>query len=600
MELKEKIKSFPGECGVYIFKDHGGQVLYVGKAKHLKHRVRSYFSGNRGFKEFALSRFAADIDYVITATEVEALLLESNLIKKYRPKFNVRLKDDKEYPYIRLDLGEEYPRLEMVRKVKRDKAKYFGPYPGAGVIHDTLELARKLFPLRSCSDWRGKARPCLNFHIKRCLAPCADKVSPQDYREMLDRVIMFLEGKHRELMADLRRRMEEAAAELEFERAADLRDQLGALEKLSAAQRIITNVQWNLDVVAAMEWEARMGAQLLLVRGGKVLGNEHFRFEYQEGVEPGEMVGTFIREHYARATLIPREILVSHLPEDHETLQHWLRDRRQGLVVIRVPQRGEKKMLLDMARSNLEVKLKTGVTEGQEQAGSRLLLSRLAEALELRQPPRRIECYDISHFQGAQTVASMVVFEEGRAARDQYRRFRIRDLQGPDDFASMEQVIRRRFSAALEGKDKFSRLPDLVVIDGGKGQLSSAVAVIRELGMDLDVVSLAKREEEIFLPNQSLPVILDRDNPGLKLLQQVRDEAHRFAVTYHRKLRNKETLVSALDSIPGVGPARRTALLKAFGSLEQLREKEVGEIAAVPGIPWSVAEEIHKLFHRKK
>jgi len=336
------------------------------------------------------------------------------------------------------------------------------------------------------------------------------------------------------------------------------------------------------------------------VRGGKVLGNEHFRFEYQEGVEPGEMVGTFIREHYAGATLIPREILVSHLPEDHETLQHWLRDRRQGLVVIRVPQRGEKKMLLDMARSNLEVKLKTGATQGQEQAGDRLLLSRLAEALELRQQPRRIECYDISHFQGAQTVASMVVFEEGRAARDQYRRFRIRDLQGPDDFASMEQVIRRRFSAALDGKEKFSRLPDLVVIDGGKGQLSSAVAVIRELGLDLDVVSLAKREEEIFLPNQSLPVILDRDNPGLKLLQQVRDEAHRFAVTYHRTLRHKETLVSALDSVPGVGPSRRTALLKAFGSLEQLREKEVGEIASVPGIPWPVAEEIHKFFHRRK
>jgi len=605
MELTDKVKQLPTSSGVYIFKDAGDEIVYVGKAKNLRSRVRSYFgeaAAAEQAKVKAIQRIAVDLDYILTATEVEALLLESQLIKKHRPRYNVRLKDDKDYPYIKLDFEDDFPRLEVVRKMRRDRARYFGPYPNAGVVNDTLKLAKKLFPLRTCADWRGKSRPCLNFHIRRCLAPCQGRVSPEEYRRLLDQVILFLEGRHQELETSLRRQMAKASENLEFEKAAELRDQLDALAKLTTRQRIVTNQHWNLDVLAVEISKEIAAAQLLSVRGGKVLGNEYHSFEHLEQADTGEAVSAFIRDYYANSTLLPKEILVSHLPEDSEALTEWLSTARSGPVQLRVPQRGEKRMLMDMAKNNLVSHMEAEMREQREnREQGKIILEQLATALSLPGLPVRMECYDISHFQGSQTVASMVVFEHGRPARSKYRRYKIRGMTGPDDFASMAQVIRRRFEAAREGREGFNQVPGLVVIDGGKGQLSSAVGQLRELGFeDIHIVSLAKREEEVFVPNQSQPIVLDRDNPALKLLQQIRDEAHRFAINYHRRLRTKSTLASEIENIPGVGPARRTALLRAFGSLQQLRDKDVAEIASVPGMTWPVAEEIYKWFRKKK
>lgn len=605
MELVDKVRQLPSGSGVYIFKDAGGEVLYVGKAKNLRSRVRSYFGEAAAAdqpKVMALQRLAVELDYILTASEVEALLLESQLIKKHRPRYNVRLKDDKDYPYIKLDLSEDFPRLEVVRKMRRDKARYFGPYPNAGVVNDTVKLAKKLFPLRACSDWRGKSRPCLNFHIRRCQAPCQGKISAEEYRVLLGQVILFLEGKHQALEDSLRKQMENASDNLEFEKAAELRDQLDALAKLTTRQRIVSSQRWNLDVLAVDITPELAAAQLMVVRGGKILGNEYHSFEHLELADHGEAVSAFVRDYYDQAPLLPREIMVSHIPEGTQALEHWLSAARQGPVILRVPQRGEKRMLMDMAKNNLASHMEADLREQREnKEQGKAVLEQLANALELSSLPFRMECYDISHFQGSQTVASMVVFEHGRPARSKYRRYRIRDITGPDDFASMAQVIRRRFEAAREGREGFNQLPGLVVIDGGKGQLSSAWGQLQELGFSgVNMVSLAKREEEVFLPGQSSPLVLDRDNPALKLLQQIRDEAHRFAVTYHRRLRTKATLTSELENIPGVGPARRTALLKAFGSFHQLRDKDVAEIAAVPGMTWPVAEEIYKWFRKKK
>jgi len=604
MELAEKVKQLPASSGVYIFKDAAGEIIYVGKAKNLRSRVRSYFgeAAAQQLKVEAIQRLAVDLDYILTATEVEALLLEGQLIKKHRPRYNVLLKDDKEYPYIRIDLAADYPRLEVVRKAGRDKARYFGPYPNAGVVNDTLKLANKLFPLRTCNDIRGKKRPCLNYYIRRCLAPCQGKVSPQEYRSLVDQAIMFLEGKHQELEARLHREMKAAADSFNFEKAAELRDQLAALAKLTTPQRIVTNRRWNLDVLAVAVEPQLAAAQLIKVRGGKVLGNEYHGFEQPELADSGEAVSAFIRDYYASASLLPAEILVQQLPEDAEALETWLGSRRQGKVVLKVPQRGEKRMLLDMAQANLASHMEADLRQQQESQGQgKAVLEQLASALGMGRLPLRIECYDISHFQGSQTVASMVVFEHGRPARSQYRRFRIRGIPDPDDFASMAQVIRRRFEAAREDREGFNRLPSLVVVDGGKGQLSAALAQLASLGYaGIDIVSLAKREEEIFIPGRSEPLVLDRDDPALQLLQQIRDEAHRFAISYHRRLRSKETLLSELERIPGVGPARRTALLKAFGSIQNLRDKDVAEIAAVPGMTWPAAEEVYKWFRKKK
>jgi excinuclease ABC subunit C len=604
MELAEKVRQLPASSGVYIFKDAAGEIIYVGKAKNLRSRVRSYFgeAAAQQLKVEAIQRLAVDLDYILTATEVEALLLEGQLIKKHRPRYNVLLKDDKEYPYIRIDLAADYPRLEVVRKAGRDKARYFGPYPNAGVVNDTLKLANKLFPLRTCNDIRGKKRPCLNYYIRRCLAPCQGKVSPQEYRSLVDQAIMFLEGKHQELEARLHREMKAAADSFNFEKAAELRDQLAALAKLTTPQRIVTNRRWNLDVLAVAVEPQLAAAQLIKVRGGKVLGNEYHGFEQPELADSGEAVSAFIRDYYASASLLPAEILVQQLPEDAEALETWLGSRRQGKVVLKVPQRGEKRMLLDMAQANLASHMEADLRQQQESQGQgKAVLEQLASALGMGRLPLRIECYDISHFQGSQTVASMVVFEHGRPARSQYRRFRIRGIPDPDDFASMAQVIRRRFEAAREDREGFNRLPSLVVVDGGKGQLSAALAQLASLGYaGIDIVSLAKREEEIFIPGRSEPLVLDRDDPALQLLQQMRDEAHRFAISYHRRLRSKETLLSELERIPGVGPARRTALLKAFGSIQNLRDKDVAEIAAVPGMTWPAAEEVYKWFRKKK
>ncbi len=603
MELSEKIKTIPSATGVYVFKDIEDRVLYVGKAKSLRSRLNSYFGSNAPDpKILMLRQQVADVDYTVTATEVEALLLEGQLIKKHRPRFNVMLKDDKDYPFIRLDVTEEFPRLEVVRKMKRDKARYFGPYPNAGVINETLRLAKKLFPLRSCNDWRGKRRPCLNFHIRRCVAPCSGRVSPEDYRRIVDQVVLFLQGRHQHLEKQLRQQMEDAARSQQFEAAAEIRDQLDALGKLTARQRIVSAQTWNLDVLAVSTQGEIAAAQLMTVRGGKVLGNEYFRFRSQPAADPREMVSAFVRDHYQRVPVLPGEILVEAMPPDNLALESWLSEKRGAPVVLRMPQRGQKKQLLALARENLVAHM-DAENKGEDSAGPEreTLLAQVQELLGLEDIPWRIECYDISHIQGSQTVASMVVFERGQPLRRAYRRFKIRELNSPDDFAAMAQVVSRRLAAHSEGREGFSTLPQLIVVDGGKGQLSAVAGVLSHNNCgDVGLVALAKRDEELFLPGHQQPLVLEKGDPALQLLQRIRDEAHRFAIAYHRRLREKETLVSDLDRVAGVGPARRRALLQAFGSIDQLREKDAAEIAAVPGIPWSVAEEIYRHFRKNK
>ena len=603
MNLTEKIKTIPTGTGVYLFRDLEGQVLYVGKAKNLRSRLNSYFASQAPDpKILLLRRQAVDVDYTVTASEVEALLLEGQLIKKHRPRFNVMLKDDKEYPFIRLDVTGEFPRLEVVRKMKRDKARYFGPYPNAGVVNETLRLAKKLFPLRSCNDWRGKKRPCLNFHIRRCVAPCSGRVSPEEYRRIVDQVVLFLQGRHQHLEKQLGKQMEQAAQQQQFEIAAELRDQLDALSKLTTRQRIVSAQTWNLDVLAVSAAKEIAAAQLMTVRGGKVLGNDYFRFQSQPAAAQQEMIRAFVRDHYQRVPVLPGEILVEKMPPDNRALESWLSDKRGAPVVLRVPQRGQKKQLLELARENLVAHMEAeGRQEDSAGQQRQALMSQVKEALELTANPDRIECYDISHIQGSQPVASMVVFERGVPDRKSYRRFKVREMNRPDDFAAMAQVVSRRLAAAQEGREGFSTLPQLIVVDGGKGQLSAVAGVLDQKSCpDIGLVALAKREEELFLPGRRQPLVLERGHPALQLLQRIRDEAHRFAITYHRHLRDKETLVSDLDSVPGVGPARRRALLQAFGSVSQLRDKDAAEIAAVPGIPWSVAEEIYRYFRKNK
>lgn len=603
MDLVEKAKQLPTSSGVYIFKDTEGVIIYVGKAKNLRNRVRSYFvEGSGQAKVDAIRRLATDLEYILTATEVEALLLEGQLIKKHRPRYNVMLKDDKNYPYIRLDVSVPYPRLEVVRKQGRDKARYFGPYPSPGVVNDTLRLARKLFPLRTCKDFRGKRRPCLNYHIGRCLAPCQNLVDQTEYRAIVDQVILFLEGRHQELEEKLNSLMNQEATQLNFEKAAELRDQLAALAKLTTPQRIVTNPRWNLDVLAVSLGTEQAAAQLIKVRGGKVLANEYRGFEQLECADKAEAASAFIRDYYSQASLLPKEILLAQLPEDVLFLESWLASLGKGRVSLRVPQRGEKRLLVDMAQTNLVSHMATAQREQEERGEQgKVLLEGLMSALGMERLPIRIECYDISHIQGAQTVASMVVFEHGRPSRSAYRRFKIRDLEKPDDFAAMAQVIRRRFEAAREGREGFNVLPGLVVVDGGKGQVSAARLPLIDLGYgDIDIIGLAEREEKIFFPDRSAPLGLEEGDPSLMLLQRIRDEAHRYAISYHRRLRTKETLVSELEKVPGVGPVRRNALLQAFGSIQKLRDKDVAEIAAVPGITWPVAEEVYKWFRKNR
>ncbi|MEG6584949.1 excinuclease ABC subunit UvrC [Dendrosporobacter sp. 1207_IL3150] len=595
-ELQEKLQLLPDKPGVYLMKDTQGRIIYVGKAINLKNRVRSYFQSSRNHspKVVALVARIADLEYIITSSEIEALILECNLIKKHRPKYNISLRDDKSYPYIKVTVEESYPRVFATRKVLKDGSKYFGPYTSAGAVHETLKLLKKLFPLRSCRKLEAP-RPCLEYHIKRCLAPCTGNVDSHEYREMIRAVCLFLEGRSDAVAQSLRKRMENAAEELHFELAAKLRDQLSAVEKITEKQNIITG-SGDQDAVGLARSALGTCVQVFFIRSGKMVGRDHFLLSGGEDESDEEMLTAFIKQYYNQAAFIPREILLPmNLPEQ-QLLSEWLTSLKGSRIVVETPKRGTKKDIVNMASGNALVVLEEQAakikTRNEQTEGAVIELGR---HLGLTKLPERIECFDISHIQGSETVASMVVFEGGMPKKDDYRRFKLRTVEGkPDDFKSMQEVVGRRY------KDTTPPLPDLVIIDGGKGQLSSALEIIRGLGLlDVPVIGLAKEFEHIFQEGSSDPIILPRHSQALYLVQRIRDEAHRFAITYHRKLRSKRNLVSVLDHVPGIGAKRRKALWDAFGSLNKIKEAEVEKLAAVEGMNMPSAQAVYDFFRRK-
>jgi excinuclease ABC subunit C len=607
-DLAATLKRLPDRPGVYLMKDARGTVIYVGKAQSLRNRVRSYWQKQTGGGESQLIRSVinriADLEYTMTDSVSEALLLEINLVKRYRPRYNVRLKDDKSYPFIKITLGENFPRIERTRKLPADGSRYFGPYASASSVDEAMNLIRRLFPFRTCTldiheGRKAIERPCLLYHIKRCQAPCVGYIGKADYRAQIEQIERFLEGRQEVVARELTRQMKAASEATEYERAAALRDKVKAIERTMESQKMAAHAATEEDVLGLARHDAQAAVQLFAVRGGKMVGRDVYLLDAPRETDDATVLAGFLQQYYERATSIPPDVLVPALPEDAADLEVFLAARRGAAVHLHVPRRGEKRELLELATRNATETLQREHARWLGDQGKTLAaLEEVAEALGLPGAPLRIECYDISNFGGAQSVGSMVVFEDGRPRTGEYRRFRIKEVVGANDYASHQEVLRRRFKRARSGEEGNEeelrwRLPDLVVIDGGKGQLSAAKEVLDELGYhDLAVVGLAKEREEIFLPDRREPVLLPTTSPALYLMQRLRDEAHRFAITYHRSLRARAATHSAFDDLPGVGPKRRAALLRVFGSAKRVREAPVEQVAAVPGIGPALAARI--------
>ncbi len=602
--IRERLNSIPTQPGVYLMKGETGDVLYIGKAVNLRSRVRSYFhvSAIHPAKVQHLVWSIADVDFIVTDSELEALILESNLIKKYRPRFNVRLKDDKRYPYIKVTWQEDFPRVQIVRRIKRDGARYFGPYTPSSAVRQTLELLRRIFPYLTCNRkiTGTDDRACLYYHIKRCLGPCIGAVSKEEYRDMMSQVCLFLQGKGEEIISSLQRQMESAAQAMEFERAANLRDQIQAIEQVIERQRVVSSSMDDQDAIAFARRDGETCVQVFFIRGGKLVGREYFLMDGAEDVAAQEILASFIKQFYDHAAYVPPEILLPANVDEARVIEQWLRDKRGTKVVLRVPRRGAKRELVAMVLENAAQTLDHLMAKEQlEKDRAEAALGDLQAHLCLGATPLRIEAYDISNIQGAVATGSMVVFVEGIPAKSQYRRFRIRTVEQPDDYAMMQEVLRRRFRRAIlketGAENTWTQLPDLVVIDGGKGQLNAALEVMNEYGLEgVPVVGLAKAREEIFKPGEPDPVNLPLDSPGLLLMQHVRDEAHRFAISYHQRLRRREGLSSVLQEIPGIGPKRRQALLKRFGSVEDIRKASLDDLATVEGMNRTVARRVRE------
>ena len=593
-KIQQALAVLPDKPGVYLMHDAHGKVIYVGKAVVLKNRVRSYFRNLASHtpKVRAMVEKIAEFETIVTSSEVEALILECNLIKKYRPRYNIMLKDDKTYPFLKVTVNEDFPRIYVTRRQLRDGAKYYGPYADVGAMHDTVKLLRSMFPLRTCRKMNPD-RPCLNYHIKRCLAPCAGYVSREEYGNMIKSVCMVLDGRTTELERDLKRRMQEAADNYAFEEAARLRDQLQAVTRLNEQQKAVTGSGGDMDVIGFAKDTTGICLQIFFVRKGKLIGRDNF-FLPDGGEAEEEVMSAFVKQYYNEATFIPKEIVVPYLPDEEEKqlIEIWLADKAGRKAELILPQRGVKRELLSLANDNAKKLLEERLRKGSLSLKDDLAAAEeLQLALALPNPLERMDCFDISHTQGSETVASMVVFRNGSISKKDYRKYKIVSAEGkPDDFKSMQEVVYRRY------KD-YEDLPSLVVIDGGKGQLSSAIEVIRGLGLhDLPVVGLAKREEEIFIPGQSESILLDRDSASLHLIQRIRDEAHRFAITFHRKLRGKRNLVSVLDHVEGIGPKRRQELWKKFKTLDAMKQASVEELAAVDGMNHPAAQTLYDFF----
>jgi excinuclease ABC subunit C len=615
METSEHIQavldSAPTKTGCYLMKDVDSKVIYVGKAVNLRSRLRSYYhsSAQDNRKTRQMVRRITDIDWIVVGSELEALILEMNLIKKYRPHFNVRLKDDKRYPYIKVHWAKPFPKLTVTRQMVNDGSRYFGPYTSVWAVHQTLDVLRRIFPYLTCDrEITGEdKRACLYYDIKLCTAPCIGIISQEDYRQVIDDLCGFLSGRTQPIVSRLQEEMEVAANNLQFERAAALRDQVNAIEKVVERQKVVSTDYVDSDVIAMARSNGEACVQVFFIRSGKLIGREYFLLQGAEDSADANVMAGFIKQFYDQASMVPSQVLLPHEIEEAQIIKQWLRSRREGeSFKIIIPRRGKKRELIQLAAENATETLNALQARWQaEKHRQTEALAELQSALNLSNPPNRIECYDISNTQGTAAVGSMVVFEQGVPTKKYYRRFNIRSVTGPDDFASMEEVLQRRFNrwqAAQELLDKpgekvdqsFSLLPDLLIVDGGKGQLSRAVDVLEKYQLldRVPVAGLAKQNEELFIPDQNTPIVLPKNSQGLFLLQRVRDEAHRFAITSHRKQRTKTGLASRLDSVMGIGPAKRKALLGKFGSIQNIQEASIDDLAAIPGISESLAYSI--------
>ena len=614
-DFSERLRATPTKPGVYLMRDDGGKVLYVGKAASLRHRVSSYFSSPSGLlpKIRTMVGKVADFDVIVTESEQEAVILECNLIKEHKPTYNARLKDDKSYPFIKIDVSEDFPLVYITRRVAKDGARYFGPFASAGSVRRTLSLLKKLFPYRSCTKTitGTDPRPCLDYFIHRCVGPCIGAVNKEQYVEIIDQVILFMEGNTDRVVKGVAKRMQEAAESLEFERAAVLRDQLKAIDKVHEGQKVLHLTSEHLDVIAVEAGAREAWVEVFFIRQGKLIGRDNFIMEGTQDDDPQKILTAFVKQFYDATPYVPPRILVQHPLEDTEAIQEWLRGKRQGAVRIHVPERGEKRKLVQMVAENARQGLEQlKVMQSSDSANLDAALAELQEALSLPKPSQRIECYDISNIQGRNAVGSMVVFEEGKPKPAHYRRFKIKTVEGVDDYSMMREVLTRRFrrlasangdgsnGAGPEGKSgptgqSWGIVPDLVLIDGGRGHLGAALQVFLELGIDfIPLASLAKENEELFVPHMPEAIVLPRNSQGLFLVQRVRDEAHRFAITFHRQRRSKSSVASAIDLVPGIGPRRRRMLLRRFGSMSGVRGAPLEDIAAVPGMTLKLARKV--------
>jgi excinuclease ABC subunit C len=597
-KLEEQLKKVPDKPGVYVFKDPAGRILYIGKGGSLRKRMRSYFQKEPySPKTQVMINKTADFDIYVTENEVEALILEASLIKKNRPTFNVTFRDDKSYPFLAITVGDKFPRVAVTREIHRPGTVYYGPYTKAYAIRETLDTLRRVFPIRNCSGTkfaRHKARksPCLEYHIKRCPGPCADLVSSEDYRVLVDRIRAFLEGKQDDVLEELQREMKEAAVNLEFERAARIRDRLEAARHVLERQRIVSETRQDQDVLAVAENEQFACVQLMAIRQGKLVESENFVMNRGSG----DVLSSFVKQYYMASSTIPPRMLLPYPAEDQALLADWLTQKRGSRVELKVPQRGDKKDLVQLAEENALHALELERTKHEyEKQKAEKALTQLKDYLGLPRLPRRIECFDVSTIMGRESVGSMVVFEEARPKRQGYRRFKIKWVPGMNDYAMMQEIITRRFSRGVE-ETQFATPPDLVLVDGGKPQLSATLSALKSLNIEsVPVAALAKREEELYLPDRTEPISLPSFSEGLYLVKRVRDEAHRFAITYHRELREKRMVRSIFDEIPGVGEQRKKMLIRQFGSAKRVLEASLAELEEL--LPDAVALRIYRYLH---
>lgn len=619
-DFEYQLKNLPDKPGVYIMKNSLGEVIYVGKAKILKNRVRQYFrkSKNHSEKVKAMVKNISEFEYIVTDSEIEALILECNLIKKYKPRYNILLKDDKHYPFIKVTVNEDFPRLIVTRNMVKDGAKYFGPYPDVSAVHETVDLMRKIFPIRTCKKYikenSEKIRPCLNYHIKRCNAPCAGFISKEEYSKIIKKAVDLITGKDKEIISELKAEMEKASLNLEFEKAADFRDKMLAAEKVREKQKIIVGNFENEDFISLYSDEKDSCVQVFFLRDGKIVGREHFIFENTSGETEGDIIGEFIKEFYSGTAYVPKNIYVSSA-EDLNLLQNWLTMKRGSKVEIKIPQKGEKKDIIEMVRRNSKITLeKFKIKILSDKKLNENILIELMEILGMDEVPHRIEAYDISNIQGVDSVGSMIVFEEGKPKNSDYRRFKIKTVKGANDYDSMREILTRRFKHGLEevnsivnknlplSAGKFCVFPDLILMDGGKGQVNVALEVLKEFNIQIPVCGMVKDDKHatrgLIYNNNELNI--KSNTKIINFVTRVQDEVHRFAISYHRSLRDKRILHSVLDDIPYIGDTRRKALLKTFGSIENIKKASYDELMKTPSIDKKAAESIVDYFKGKK